>query len=114
MSIFDITKSLAQLRYEKIVESSKNTFQGEKNRCKSAFNNLWGSEESPVGIEEVQSVLDMFGEYALQLFLIHRAWQNFIKSVDPSYEELVPPYEYIINPDGTVTLIDPEEISINT
>jgi hypothetical protein len=99
-----LNKSDAQIRYERILEKAPKVFQGEKNRCLSAFNDLWGSENNPLPIEEVQAVLNLFGSDAYQLFQIHQVWQQFIKTVDPTYEPLVPPYEYTINPDGTVTL----------
>jgi len=109
MSIFDITKSNVDVRYDKIVEKSANNFKGEKARCLSAFNDLWGSEENPIAMEEAQAVLDKFGSETVQLFLTHSQWQTFIKSVDESYELLVPPYDYAINEDGTVTLSEKGE-----
>jgi len=105
MSIFDPTdKTTAQIRFETIKERSGKLHQGEKNRCLAAFNDLWGSKETPISAEEAQAILDLFGNDAIQLFLIHKAWQDFIKAVDPSYEYLVPPYEMVYNEDGTVTV----------
>jgi len=107
MSIFDIEKSDVEKRYDNIISKSGNVFKGEKNRCICAFNDLWGYngiEGEPITIEEAQEVLDKFGTDASQLFQIHALWQQFIKSVDSSWVDLVPPYDFLINEDGTVVL----------
>ena len=110
MSLFDkLNKSAAQIRYENIKDKSRKLFSGEKNRCESAFFDLWGAEDNPISMAEAQATLDLFGSDAIQLFQIHGTWQNFIKLVSPDYVPLSPPYNYTFNPDGTVTLSDPNE-----
>lgn len=105
MSLFDKpNKSAAQIRFENIKEKSVKMFTGEKNRCKSAFYDLWGSAEDPISIEEAQETLDLFGSDAIQLFQIHGTWQNFINVVQADYVPLSAPYAYTFNADGTVTL----------
>jgi hypothetical protein len=90
MSIFDgVSKSKAQQRYESIKEKSPNVLNGEKNRCRAMFDELW----SGLTMAEAQEVLDLFGAEAMSLFSVHSAWQQFIKTVDPTYEPLVPPYD---------------------
>ena len=112
MSIFDDTgKTPAQTRYETIKEKSRNLYQGEKNRCLASFIDLWGTTDNPVSMEEAQATLDLFEHDAYQLFVIHRAWQDFIKKVDVDYEYLTPPYEVTFNADGTVTLSEKDEES---
>jgi len=110
MSILDgLTKSIEQIRYEAILEKTPKIVQGEVGRCLSVFNDLWGSVGSPLPIEEVQAILDLFDKDAVQLFDIHSKWQTFIKSIDVDYETLIPPYAVTINEDGTVTLAEYEE-----
>ena len=107
MSLFYSNKTVAQTRYDKIIETSNNLYRGEIGRCKQSFDDLW----SGLTMQEAQEVLDLFGVEAAKLFTIHKAWQDFIKTVDPTYEYLVPPYEVTFNEDGTVTLSEKEVIS---
>lgn len=90
MSLFDgVTKSLAQQRYESIKEKAQKVLEGEKARCLAMFGELWNG----LTMEEAQAVLDLFGAEAFQLFQYHSAWQTFLKTVDPDYVWLVPPYK---------------------
>ena len=105
MSIFTgVNKTPAQKRYEVILEKASKLFKGEKNRCKSSFGDLWGDPSNPTSMEEAQATLDLFGSDATQLFIVHKAWQTFIATFDPSYEIIEPPYDIAFNQDGTVTL----------
>ena len=100
MSIFDgVEKSKAQQRYESIKEKAPIVLQGERNRCKSMFDELW----SGMTMEEAQSVLDLFGAEALSLFQYHSAWQTFLQTVDPNYQWLNPPFNVDVV-DGRVVL----------
>lgn len=51
-----------------------------------------------------QEIFDKFGESAIQLFQASAATQQYIQAVKPDYEPLVPPYNFEINEDGTVTV----------
>lgn len=102
MSLFDgVQKSTAQKKYETILETSSKILQGEKVRCKAMFDNLWSGLETK---EDAQAVMDLFGADAASLFITHKAWQDFIKAIDPSYEMLTPPFNLTFNADGTVTV----------
>lgn len=90
MSLFDgVEKSVSQQRYESIKEKAPNVKQGEINRCKAMFDELWQG----LTMEEAQAVLDLFGAEAYQLFAYHSAWQTFLQTVDPNYVWLTPPFK---------------------
>jgi hypothetical protein len=109
MSILNgINKSTEQKVYEDILLTTKNLVAGEKNRCLSMYNKLWGSQESPKEMSECQAILDLFGNDAYQIFDFHGKWQTFIASIDSTYVPILPPYDYTINEDGTVTLSEKE------
>ena len=104
MSLFDgVEKSIAQKRYESIKEKAPNIKNGEINRCKAMFNELWEG----LTLEQSQAVLDLFGAEAYQLFQYHSAWQTFLKTVDETYEWLTPPYDVAVV-DGRVVLSEKE------
>lgn len=65
----------------------------------SAFELVWTAPEP-------QAVLDQFGTSASQLFQASNAAQQLIKALDPTWVELVPPYEFTVNEDGTITIGD--------
>jgi hypothetical protein len=105
MSIFDgVEKSAAQKRYEMIKEKAPLLKSGEENRCKSAFYDMWGAENNPISREVAAELLALFGTDAVSLFTHHAAWQNFVATVNPSWERLTPPYELDFHEDGSVTL----------
>ena len=121
MSIFNpIEKTPSQLRYENVKEKAGLLRKGEEARCLQSFYDLWGGNElvdvviegvkygrtiaNPVSKDEVQGVLDLLGSDAASVFVSHKAWQDFIKSVNPDWGYLIPPYQPTYNADGTVTL----------
>lgn len=53
-----------------------------------------------------QEVLDKFGTHAVELFIASKKTQDYIISMKPDYKPLVPPKEFVINPDWTVTIIE--------
>lgn len=88
MGIF-AEKSKPQQRYESIKQNAPRLLAGEKAKCASMFNELWNG----LTMEEAQAVLDLFGADAYQLFAYHSAWQTFLKTVDPDYVWLTPPFK---------------------
>jgi len=64
---------------------------------RQSFDAVWNAPDP-------QAVLDQFGTSAAQLFQASNAAQQLIKALDPSWEELVPPTEFTVNEDGTVTI----------
>jgi truncated hemoglobin YjbI len=120
MSIFDgVQKSEAQMRYESIMEKAPLLKQGEENRCLSAFTDFWGGgdfieveiggimrrvPQNPISREVATELLELLGTNATAVFLHHQAWQTFIKSVNPSWVPLTPPYALTFAEDGSVTL----------
>jgi len=102
MSIFENNEeqeSIIQKRYFSIKEKSIKILEGEKNRCKAMFDELWNG----LTLEQAQELLDLFGDNAISLFQMHGAWQQFIKQISPSYEILQPPFNFDIV-DGKVVL----------
>ena len=63
------------------------------------FQQLWKSPKVTP-----QEILDEYGTDAAQLFAFSAQLQALALGINPDYEPLVSPYEYIINPDGTVTV----------
>lgn len=102
MSLFDgVEKEIAQQRYESIKEKAPNVKQGEINRCKAMFDELWAG----LTMAEAQAVLDLFGAEAFSLFQYHSAWQTFLQTVDRNYQWLTPPFKVDVV-DGLVVLSD--------
>lgn len=66
----------------------------------AAFNMVWHNPNCTA-----QEIFDMFGANAYKLFVSSGDMQALIKKIKPDYEPLVPPVEYVINQDGTVTVI---------
>jgi len=105
MSIYDeVEKTEAQKAAEQIRENAKRLLQGEKNRCKAAFDQLWAGKT----IDEVRAIIEEIGhEDAIQSMVVHSKWQEFITVADPTYVKLVPPYDYVIDENG-ITLSEKE------
>jgi len=59
-----------------------------------------------------QEIMDMYGTDAVLLFLFSSQIQNLLASSNPNYVPLAPPYQYTINPDGTVTIGDPIQLQL--
>lgn len=87
-------------RYWLLNEKMKRLLPEQIFECKDTFDLLW----SGTTLEEAQGILNKFGNNAINLFIIHSLWQDFIYKADNSYIKLTPPYNYIVNNDGTVTL----------
>jgi hypothetical protein len=51
-----------------------------------------------------QEIFDLFGADSYKMFELCSEIQTMLLSVDANYQPLVPPYEYTINEDGTVTV----------
>lgn len=96
----------AKTRQEEIIEVCKNiaiynkaTLDTLKESTRNSFNNVWRNPEATP-----QEIFASFGTNAVKLFVVAGATIQFIKALDPEWEEPVPPYQYSINPDGTVTV----------
>jgi hypothetical protein len=75
------------------------TLEHLKMGVKQAFEAVWSAPDP-------QKVIDQFGTSAVILFQASNASQQLIKALDPSWEELVPPKEFTVNEDGTVTILE--------
>ena len=103
MSIFkSVTKTSAEIAKEQVAAMSQQNDEGLsmlKSSVSSGFLLLWYNDKSTP-----QDILDQFGTNALELFKMHQSIRAFIRTLDPTYIGLVPPYNFTINQDGTVTV----------
>jgi hypothetical protein len=71
-----------------------------------AFDTLWKGD--------TQSILNVFGTNAVNLFIASSKIQELLSEIyninGDVYEPLIPPKQYTINEDGTVTIIQEEPI----
>ena len=74
-------------------------------RLKNNFDAFW----NPEGMT-VQEVANSFGNETYKLFVWLQVLQTALKTIDPDYEMLIPPQEFTLNEDGTVTIKEPEII----
>jgi hypothetical protein len=85
--------------------SSLVLLQTMKTECITQFNAAWkNSDGSLKSRDEVQAFFDSYGDKAALAFELHAKLQELIYMADPSWEFLVPPYKYVKNSDGTVTI----------
>ena len=66
------------------------------------FDSIWTNS-----IASPQEVMDAFGVNAISLFVLSSQLQTTLLSIDDTYVPLVPPFEFVINADGTVTIGNP-------
>jgi hypothetical protein len=98
---FDINY-ITNERVKQIKNATPEFITDEITKCHQAFDMLWEG----LTMAEAQAVLDKFSSNAVDLFIKHKQWQDFIKQSYPEYEPLEPPYNVIFNQDGTVTLTE--------
>jgi hypothetical protein len=60
-----------------------------------------------------QELCNELGTDAVKAFIVHAKLQELIYLLDPSWEVLVPPYEYVAHEDGSITIIIPEQQTEN-
>lgn len=103
----------ARLAASRLSEQINYSLESLKSNVQIAWSLFWNSPEvSP------QEICDQFGANAYKIFQESAFWQAAIKQRDPSYEALVPPKEFVINNDGTVTITEqvvetPESENVN-
>jgi hypothetical protein len=66
-----------------------------------AFNAIWNNPQFTA-----KQIVDGFGVDGLALFQLSGALQTILANADSSYVRLVPPNDFTINADGTVTVIE--------
>jgi hypothetical protein len=90
-----------------IVDVNTSCLINMKNSAKINFELFWfNPEKTP------QEICDMFGTDAVKAFQAHSKLQELIYFLDPSWEPLVPPYTYVSNQNGTITInVDPPEVN---
>ena len=100
----NIEDNAVTVRAENVKKMSERADKNIRTDCHRLFNALW----SGASIEEAQGVLDLYGDKAASLFLLHKSYQDFIvANIDVNWEYLVPPYEPNINwEDGSVLLTE--------
>lgn len=69
-----------------------------KDNYKRLFDMIWNSEVPP------QDFFDIMGSNAVSVFVTAQKVVTHIMELDPTYTAPAAPYEYTINPDGTVTV----------
>jgi hypothetical protein len=97
----EVQQDKAVLVKKRIVDMSTNMFKRMKQEHARIFNMLWNNPKA-----SPQEILDEYGTDAAELFSFSLQIQTMAKAIDPTYVRLVSPYEYTINPDGTVTIGD--------
>ena len=98
----------AKTRQEEIIEVCKNiaiynkaTLDTLKESTINSFNNVWRNPSATP-----QEIFASFGTNAVKLFVVAGATIQFIKALDPEWQEPVPPYHYTIKQNGTVEVGD--------
>lgn len=64
-----------------------------------AFNRVWNNPNFTPA-----EIITAFGPDALALFRLSGGIQNILAGADPEYARLVPPVDFTVNDDGTVTV----------
>jgi hypothetical protein len=98
MNIFNLNEQNTVLQEAKnLADKNRITLDMLKRNVEDAFNTLWHNPNATP-----QEILDVYGTSAAQLFIACRATFDFIKSVDDTYIEPIPPKSVMIHEDGTV------------
>lgn len=92
----------AALAAQQLSDQVNGSLENLKVNIQASWNLFWNNPEV-----SAQEICDYYGNQAYKIFQESGFWQAAIKQRDPSYEELVPPKEFTINQDGTVTIIEP-------
>ena len=82
-----------------VLNSTITTLGALKQKLIDDFNGTWHNPIYPP-----QQVLASYGINAVAAFTTHYQAQLFVKSVDPTWEMLVPPAPYTANADGSITI----------
>ena len=91
------TEEKLDLVYSDIKTQSIRALQRFGQRQRQIFDMIWNGEEKP------QDIFDKFGTDAKDLFIVSKAAEDYQKlALGESYTNLVVPYEFTINEDGTV------------
>lgn len=79
-----------------------------KQECVTQFEIAWkkrvGGKIENKSAPEAQSFFDSYANKAVLAFDLHAKLQELIYLTDNTWVPLVPPYEYVKNTDGTVTI----------
>ena len=73
--------------------------------CFDSFNAFWTRDGLPLTKEEATEFLSSLGSVALEIFQKHAAMQDFIQSVDSTWQHLTPPYGLTFKADGSVEIV---------
>lgn len=95
------TKSAQDVAIEQVAAINAHATASAQNAAHNyqvAFDLVWNNPSSTP-----QDIFDVLGNEAVQLFLQARACIAYLQAVIPGYQEPVPPYQYTLNEDGTVT-----------
>ena len=65
------------------------------------FNFVWNNKKFTA-----KEILDGFGSDAVTIFQLSGSLQQMLSLANPNYVPMVPPKEYTINQDGTVTIVE--------
>jgi len=104
MSIIERNLTEIEQHKQNITIKNQKLYKRIKNEHSKIFDMIWNTRDITP-----QEVLDSFGTDAQDLFTFSSSIQTLLSQVDSNYVALVPPMEYEINENGTVTVIEPEE-----
>lgn len=102
-NIFNIEKTEQEIKLDEIrrcAEYRRGAVESHISAYEVAFNDFWNNSEGVTAQEHC----DALGSNAIQFFNASQATQNYILSIMPAWTPPTIPNEYVINPDGTITI----------
>jgi hypothetical protein len=91
-----------------IVKETETEIEKLKDCCKRSFLLFWEPQGVLIMREDMARLLESLGPVATTIFQKHASIQTFIRSVDPTWVWLTPPYDVDFNEDGCVRLKEVE------
>lgn len=87
---------IVDTKLNRILIVNSNCLSAMRASCRNVFDLCW--------TENPQEVCDQLGTDAVKAFEAHGKLQELIYLMDPTWQPLLPPYEYVKNEDGTITI----------
>jgi hypothetical protein len=102
-------KTAEEIAFDRLTEinnHSKESVEVAKQNYYTAYFRFWRPEGTTT-----QAICDAAGNQAYKIFETAGVWIGCIQALDPSWTPPPAPNEFTINPDGTVTIGDPIEVT---